>query len=165
MDTDDVVIEDSTEEGDTGTPEQRLKILRDKLKKAESEASENLAGWQRSKADYVNLGKRMREMEESLSRAGISAVVGALTDVFDSLEASGHPAILKQLDSSLTRLGVTRLRPETGIPFDPQAHEAVQGIATEDKTQDNTIHSVLQSGYQLGEMIIRPVRVTVYHYG
>lgn len=161
----DIELEPEAEDGEsgTGTAEQKLKLLRDKLKAAQAEANDNLAGWQRAKADYVNLQKRMRDMEESLSRAGIAAVVGGLTDIFDSIEAAGHPAVLKQLDSALQRLGVTRLRPEPGTAFDPGVHEAVQGVATEDESKDNVIHSVLQSGYSADGIIIRPARVSVYH--
>lgn len=161
---DDVVLEAEDGEGSTGTAEQKLKQLRDKLKSSETEAGENLAGWQRSKADYVNLSKRMRDMEESLSRAGIIGVVGGLTDVFDSIEASGHAAILKQLDTALSRIGVQRVRPDSGTPFDPNVHEAVSTVATDKKSEDNTIHSVMQSGYAQGDMTIRPVRVTVYQF-
>lgn len=161
---DDVIIEDEDGEGSTATAQQLLKDLRVKLKKAEAEAGENLAGWQRSKADYVNLTKRMREMEESLSRAGVASVVAGLTDVFDSIEASGHPAILKQLDSALLRVGVTRIRPEQGAHFDPAVHEAVSTVATKEKSEDNTVHSVMQSGYAHDNMTIRPARVTVYHH-
>ena len=160
MSDDEIILED---EGANDTVELKLKILRDRLKKAGAEAAENLAGWQRSKADYVNLGKRMREMEEGMSRAGVRGVVGSLTDVFDSVEASGHPAILKQLDSSLTKLGVTRLRPEPDTEFDPATQEAVSTVATKDESQDNKVHSVLQSGYSVDGIIIRPARVSVYH--
>lgn len=164
MDMDDVILEEEDGEGSTATAAQLLKVLRDKLKKAEAEANDNLAGWQRSKADYVNLSKRMRELEESLTRAGIISVVSGLTDVFDSIEASAHPAILKQLDTALSRVGVQRLRPEPGTPFDPNVHEAVSTVATSEKSEDNTIHSVMQSGYAQADMTIRPARVTVYHF-
>lgn len=161
---DDVIIEDEDGEGSTATAQQLLKELREKLKKAEAEANENLAGWQRSKADYVNLGKRMREMEESLSRAGVTTVVRALVDVFDSVEASAHDAVLKQLDTSLQRIGVTRYRPTVGDVFEPEREEAVQTVATKESTSDNTIHSVLQSGFSIDGIVIRPARVVVFHY-
>ena len=163
-DIDDVVIEDSTEDGDTGTPEQKLKLLRDKLRRAEAEANDNLAGWQRAKADYVNLSKRLRDLEGSMSRAGIAAVLKELVAVFDSVEASGHPAILKQLDSSLVRLGATRFTPAVGDAFNPELHEPVQTVATNSKEEDNSIHSVLQSGYSVDSVTLRPARVSVFHY-
>lgn len=163
-DADDVVFEGSTEDGDTGTPEQKLKALRDKLKRANAEAADNLAGWQRAKADYINLQKRSREDLELLSARAAGSIIEELIPVFDSLEASAHDAVVKQLDQALMKLGVTRLRPSVGDVFNPAHEEAVQGVATDDKTKDNTIHSVLQSGYIIGAITIRPARVIVYHY-
>ncbi len=165
MDTDDVVIEDSTEDGDTGTAEQKLKLLRDKLKVAQAEAGENLAGWQRAKADYVNLQKRAREDLAGFEGSAKVAVLQGLVPVFDSLEASAHDAVIKQLDQALKKLEAERFRPVVGDPYDPGGAEAVSTVATDDATLDNTIHSVLQSGYKSGVQIIRPARVTVYHYG
>lgn len=163
-DADDIVLEESTEDGDTGTAEQKLKVLRDRAKKAEAEASENLAGWQRAKADYINLQKRSREDIEMLTSRAAGSVLEELVPVFDSLEASAHDAVVKQLDQALLKLGVIRLRPSVGDVFNPAQEEAVQGVATDDKTKDNTVHSVLQSGYVIGGSIIRPARVIVYHY-
>lgn len=164
-DADDVILEAEDGEGSTGTPEQKLKQLRDKLRTVEAEAAENLAGWQRSKADYVNLQKRARDDVLQLSEVTKSKIIETLVPVFDSIEASGQETILKQLDSTLERLGVTRYRSEHGATFDPMSEEAVSTVATEDESQDNKIHSVLQSGYKSGDVIIRPARVTVQHYG
>ncbi|MEK7063793.1 MAG: nucleotide exchange factor GrpE [Patescibacteria group bacterium] len=162
-DVDDVVLEDDDGGGHTGTPEQKLKTLRDKLRKAEHEAGENLAGWQRAKADYVNLQKRLRETESAVGQAGAAAALRELVPLFDSLEAGGQEVLLKQLDTTLLRLGATRYRPESGEVFDPVREEAMSVVAPEAKEEDNTIHSVLQSGYSIGTLIIRPARVTVYH--
>jgi molecular chaperone GrpE len=164
-DVDDVTVESEDGEGSTGTPEQRLKILREKLKKAQAEAGENLAGWQRSKADYVNLQKRSRDDLLLSADAAKARTLESFIPVFDSIEASAHEAVLKQLDSTLERLGVTRYRPDILSHFDPHTMEAVTTVATEDETQDNVVHSVLQSGYRSGDSIIRPARVTVYNHG
>lgn len=163
QDADDVILEAEDGEGSTGTAEQKLKQLRDKLHKAESEATENLAGWQRSKADYINLQKRSRDELVALEGRVQSAVVEELLPVFDSIEASGQDVVLKQLDQTLERLGIRRFRPELGSVFDPTKHEAVSAVATNQSSEDNTVHSVMQSGYAQGDMTIRPARVTVYH--
>lgn len=160
---DDVLIEEEDGEGSTGTPEQKLKALREKLKAAQGEAAENLAGWQRAKADYVNLSKRLREADEAMGRAGVALTVAQLIPVFDSIEASKHDATLKQLDATLQKLGIERYRPEDGSKFDPTKSEAVSTVATDDASLDNTIHSVMQSGYAEDGVAIRPARVTVYH--
>lgn len=163
-DTDDVVIEESTEDGDTGTAEQKLKKLRDALHKAQAEANDNLAGWQRTKADFVNLQKRSRDDFAAMQDAGIATTVETLIPLFDSVEASAHDAVLKQLDSTLQKLGVERYRPLAGDPFDPNLHEPVSTVATDDSSLDNTIHTALQSGYRRGAVLLRPARVTVNHH-
>ncbi|MBU6310393.1 nucleotide exchange factor GrpE [Patescibacteria group bacterium] len=163
MDDIDITLETEDGEGSTGTPEQKIKALREALRKSKADAAENLAGWQRSKADYLNLSRRVRDEESGRSVQHMAAVVAELAPVFDSIEASGHAAILKQLEQTLERLGVYRVRPESGERFDPAHHEAVQAIATDDVSKDNTIHSVLQSGYRLEDHLIRAARVSVYH--
>lgn len=165
-DEDDITLEEESEDPSTDSgqaAEQKIKQLRDKLKKSQAENAENLAGWQRAKADYVNLQKRMREADSAVQRAGIGATLKELIPVFDSLEAGGQEAILKQLDSTLVRLNVTRHRPEPGDLFDPQREEAVAIVACTKKEEDNTIHSVMQSGYELSGTVIRPARVSVNH--
>jgi molecular chaperone GrpE len=161
-DTDDVVLEESTEDGDTGTAEQKLKQLRDKLRVAQTESATNLAGWQRAKADYVNLMKRMRDTDAELGHKG-TALARDIIAVFDSVEAAGLESVQRQLDSTLERHGIVRFAPAVGSVFDPTLAEAVSTVATEDEALDNTIHSVMQSGYLHGDLTLRPARVSVYH--
>lgn len=161
---DDILLEAEDGEGSTGTPEQKLKQLRDRLKRAEAEASENLAGWQRTKADYVNLQKRSRDDLALLSDAAVGKVLEELIPVFDSLEAAAHESVLKQLDTVLGKLGVERYRPKVHDPFDPQYAEAVSTVATSDSSLDNTIHSVLQSGYRRSGVALRAARVMVLQH-
>ena len=71
--------------------------------------------------------------------------------------------VQKQLIGSLKKLGV-RSYGKVGEPFDPQKHEAIKQIDTEDPEKDHTIESVARSGYSIGEKIIRPAQVTIYHY-
>lgn len=164
-DVDDVILEAEDGEGSTKTPEQRLQDLRQKLKLAQTEAAENLAGWQRSKADYVNLQKRSRDDLAGFQASARTALVTELVDLFDSIEAAGHEALLRQLDHSLKKLGIERFRPEPGSGYDPGTAEAVSTVATQVESDDNKIYAVLQSGYRVGEILIRPARVTVQHYG
>lgn len=165
MNDTDITLEVEDGEGSTGTPEQKLKALRDALHKSQAESADNLAGWQRTKADYVNLQKRSREDLALVSDGAVSKVLEELIPVFDSLEASAHETVLKQLDATLLKLGVVRTRPEAGSIFDPNIQEAVSTVATDDSSMDNTVHSVLQSGYVRGGIVIRPARITVYHHG
>lgn len=168
-DSDDVVIESTDEDGET-TSQDVVKKLRAERDHARKEAAENLAGWQRAKADYVNLQGRMRTLGDDLSKGAIRALAEAFIPVADSLEAAvGHDpglkATLKQLDEAFKVAGITRFTPKSGEIFDPVRHESVQVLATENEKEDNTVSTCLQSGYELGGTIIRPARVTIYHHG
>ncbi len=169
---DEIIIDDEADLGDGEmTPEMKLKRLRDKLKVSMHDAADNLAGWQRAKADYVNLQKRLRDVEEEVKLSTIRKVVAGVAQLGDSLEAAllhaptdaGLAALIKQLDTTLTAFGVTRFTPTKGEVFDAGMHEPMQTIATTDSSLDNTIESVLQSGYRMGDVVLRPARTAVYH--
>jgi molecular chaperone GrpE len=168
-DIDDVVIEESTEDGDEGTAEQKLKKLRDELKESKKVAGENLAGWQRAKADYVNLERRMRSYGEELGQSAVRSVVEAFIPAADSIEAAakadpGIAAVMRQVDEAFKKQGVMRYTPTEGNTFDPARHESVQILATGKAEEDNTVSECLQSGYELAGTIIRPARVSVKHF-
>lgn len=166
---DDVVVEETSEEGDSGTAEQKLKKLRNELKEAKKESAENLAGWQRAKADYVNLERRMRGMGEELSQGARREVARGFIEAADSLEAAlkADPAlgaVLRQMDEAFKKHGIIRFAPNPGEAFDPARHESVQILATSAKEEDTTVSEVLQSGYELEGLVVRPARVIVAHY-
>jgi molecular chaperone GrpE len=166
----DVVVEETSDDGDEGTAEQKLKKLRDELKEAKQERDANLAGWQRAKADYINLEKRMRVAGAEATQSAARAVALGFIPALDSLEAAaqGDPgvvAILRQADEALKAHGIVRFTPQTGELFDPARHESVQVLATALPAEDNTVSACLQSGYELGGVIIRPARVIIKHHG
>ena len=176
-DVDDVIIEPDND-GAEEKADTKVKKLRDELKRVQTERDEYLAGWQRSKADYVNLSRRMREQEATSSRQGVAKLARSVIAVFDSLEAAkkvaesdGTPSVVqgltqveKQMESALLELGVVRVTPEIGSLFDPLKHEPIQTVACVDESLDNTVSEVFQSGFEIDGVVIRPARVSVCHY-
>lgn len=167
----DVTIEPE-EDGAEIQGDKKLKKLRDELKSVKQERDNNLAGWQRSKADYVNLSRRMREQESALGNLGTVRVAKSIVGVFDSLDAAlesaaeegtkkGIEQVIKQLEQALGEHGVTRYIPKAGEPFNPERHEPVQTVATDDEKMDNTISNTFQSGFEMESGVIRPARVAV----
>jgi len=174
---DDVIIEPE-DDGAEEKGDAKIKKLRDDLKKVKAERDEYLAGWQRSKADYVNLSRRTREQEESRTRSGVMGIARSIITVFDSLEAAQKAAeavggsvfdgivqVTKQLEHALKENGVERFTPQEGEQFNPNFHEPMQTVATESEVEDNTVSETFQSGYKAGETAIRPARVSVKKYG
>ena len=61
---------------------------------------------------------------------------------------------------SLEKVGVERIDPKVGEEFQPGIHEAVMRQAVEG-VPANGVSMVLQSGWRLGESILRPAKVAV----
>ena len=178
---DDEVIIDHTDLDDSVVVEESQKEtiqkLREKLKKAQEEKQEYLTGWQRAKADFVNLRKRDEEEKESFLKFSLEKIILELIPVLESFEQAmkteekehdsawktGMESIEQQLLSILGKYGVKQLRPE-GEFFDPSTHEAISVVPTQDKDLDGKIHEVFQTGSELNGKVIRPAKVTVSEY-
>ncbi|MEK7153138.1 MAG: nucleotide exchange factor GrpE [Patescibacteria group bacterium] len=128
---------------------------------------------QRERADATNLRRRHDEQIANLKNVVKANVVRDLLPVVDNFERSlkhvpkdlaGHDyfkgvqAVVKQFEKILSDLGVQRIK-TVGKPFDPRYHEAVSmedGDGTEELVSEE-----LQSGYTLGDEVIRHAMVRV----
>lgn len=181
MNEDDVVIEqDGYEErgrseedieameSRAGAKASKLKGELDVIKK---ERQEYLDGWQRAKADYVNALKRFEEERAQARMQGALRAAQAFLPALDSLErAEAHGAVpegmqgvVKQLHEAVRSLGLERFG-TAGESFNPARHDALGQDAAESKDQDDTISTVLETGWKAGESVIRPAKVRVYHF-
>lgn len=177
---DDVRIEPEKEEGgkieseiadEEARAEGRLAKLRDELENCRKEKQEYLDGWQRAKADYVNALKRSENDIKAAKSIGVVKAVATLLPALDALTRAkehgevppGFEAIAKQLEAAFSSLGLEAV----GVPgekFDPLLHEAL-GQETVDSTErDDTVTTVLEKGWKIGETLIRPAKVRVGHF-
>ncbi len=175
----DLVYEESNEDGDALPTKDVVKKLRADLKLTRKEKEEYLTGWQRAKADYVNLQKSEGEKYKELRTHVTTAMIEDLLPVLDSFDmAMGNKEAWEKVDANW-RNGIEYIRSQfyrvlednnvapinqTGIKFDPNLHESISTAETSDESKDHTISSVTQSGYKIGEKIIRPARVVVFEY-
>lgn len=176
---DDVTFVDSTEDGDALPTKDVVKKLREDLRKARSEKEEYLTGWQRAKADYVNLQKEA-DMKFSKGRElGVEELTDSLLPALDAFDmAMSNKAIWEAVDKNW-RQGIEYIHSKLiqaladnkvtvigkiGEKFDPMLHESMESIATDEESKDHTIVSITQSGYKMGERVIRPARVNIYEY-
>lgn len=161
--------------------EVRIKKLRNELAQVKKEKQENMDGWQRAKADYVNLLKRSEVDAKNAKEAGVTKAVEALLPAYDAIERAkehlprlgsdkaggdipeGFLAIIKQLEAGFASLGLVAVG-EVGEAFDPSLHEAYGQDTVEDKAQDDTVTAVLEKGWKQGDRVIRPAKVRVAHY-
>lgn len=147
----------------------------DPLAAAKAESADLFDQLQRAKADLYNLDqryaafvRRSRTEVEAAQQTGAAAVVEALIPVLDDIAlardhgelAGPFAAIAEKLEATLTgRFGLERFG-EQGETFNPSEHEALMHEHSADATE-NTITTVLQPGYRVGEKVIRPARVSV----
>jgi molecular chaperone GrpE len=152
----------------------KIAKLRAELEATRREKTENLDGWQRAKADYVNALKRFEEEKKSAMQMGTIRAASAFLPVMDSLARAketlkdqalpeGFEGIVKQLESAAKSLGLESFG-TPGEAFIPMLHEALSRVPTDDKNKDDTIIAVLEPGWKAQEFVIRPAKVTVAHF-
>lgn len=175
--SDDISYVESAEDGDELPTKDVAKKLRDDLKQVRADKEEYLTGWQRAKADYVNLQKEMDMVRANTSILTKEKMVENLLPSLDSFDMAmgdkdnwekvdpnwrtGVEYIYQQIMTGLADSGVEKID-KVNIPFDPTLHESIESVPTEEQSKDHTIAKVIQAGFKIGERIIRPARVKIY---
>ncbi len=172
----DIVLEaENNEPPKGGDAEKKVAKLKADLAAALEEKQANLDGWQRAKADYVNLLKRGEEASKAAEEKGKLKAVETLLPAFDALERAkdlpagrqgmdevvkGFLAITKQLESAFAALGLEEVG-QVGEEFNPALHEAFGQDKAEKSDDDGKITAVLERGWRIGERVIRAAKVRV----
>ena len=130
---------------------------------------------QRERADVINVRRRHDEQIASLKTTVKAQVVRELLPAIDNLERAlkhtpkdiadhdyvkGVNGVVKQFEKALSDLGVAKIK-TVGEPFDANLHEAVMMEEGDGKTE--VVSEELQSGYILGDEVIRHAMVKVKH--
>ncbi|KKU75252.1 MAG: Protein GrpE [Candidatus Nomurabacteria bacterium GW2011_GWB1_47_6] len=156
-----------------------LKKLRADLKQAKKEKEEYLTGWQKERADFANYKKDEETRKAVFSEAMRERILTRFLSVIDSFNMAfshkeawdkveptwriGVEHIYSQLNSIFEEYGVKPVG-EEGEVFDPNIHQSIDMVVTDNKEFDHKVANVVQKGYKLGERIMRPARVNVYEY-
>ena len=145
------------------------------LKKLEAERDEAVAARQRALADYLNYQRRALGNETRASQDGVARVVRSLLPVMDHIDlalnqdtdrltveqfAAGVKIARDELAKALKSHHVQPILPEIGDEFDPNLHQAMMKQPREG-IEANGIVMVMQPGYKLGDLILRPAQVAV----
>jgi molecular chaperone GrpE len=170
---DDVVFDDVDEEGFST---ENVKKVREKLTKCEEERKNYLDGWQRAKADYINMRKRDEENRTKSVANAKEDVILSIIPVLDSFElafmgsdaektldenwVAGMKGIQSQLLSILSEHGVSQMNP-IGEEFSPSLHDSVESREVDNKKEDGKILEVRQKGYEINGKILRAAKVVV----
>jgi molecular chaperone GrpE len=132
---------------------------------------------QRIAADFENYKRRAAREREQASAAAESRLLGELLTVIDDTERAidhagkddtakeavteGLRTVHSRLTSVVASHGLERVDAAAGAAFDPNLHEAMMVQPGPNGEPDDTILQELQSGWKLGERVLRHARVIV----
>lgn len=176
--TDDVEFEELNDEGEVDA-RSTIKKLREKIKKLEGEKKEYLDLSQRSRADYMNLKKEIDTERITGRKFATKRLIEELLPVLDAYDMAqgnkeaweavdknwrmGIEYIFGQLRAVLEREGVMQYG-QIGDQFDPHLHESMEHVPVTDESQNEKLVQVLQKGYKMGDIVLRPARVKTGEY-
>ncbi len=109
----------------------------------------------------ANFARDMLSVSDNLGRAldAIPAEVKASGDAGFKALIEGVEITERAMLAALERHGVKKLQPE-GEKFDPNFHQAMFEVPNPD-VPANTVVQVVQSGYSIGDRVLRPAMVGV----
>jgi molecular chaperone GrpE len=138
------------------------------------EKAETFAKLQRMSADYANFQKRApKQIADSVAYEKM-AIIRSLLPAIDNFEHAlngaktadsldsvieGIQLVFDHMLDALKTQGVERIS-ALGQQFDPSMHEAMMRRAEEGKPENEVIEE-FQSGYKVGDKVIRPCKVIV----
>lgn len=174
--TEEAVVDDFEFDATDGQLADKLKKLRVELKATQKEKTEYLEGWQRAKADYLNLKREAEKEKQDLAkwaREGLLHELLPLADSFDMAMANreaweaapanwrqGIEYIYSQLQVILRENGLEPIDP-LGDKFDPVSHHCLATIPTDNEADDDKVLEVLKKGYIMNGKVVRPAQVKV----
>jgi molecular chaperone GrpE len=129
----------------------------------------------RAQAEIENIRRRAEMDVEKAHKFALEKFANELLPVIDSLERAmevankedeklasmieGIELTLKSLLGAVRKFGVEVIG-ETGVPFNPEVHQAMSMMESED-FEPNHVMLVMQRGYTLNGRLLRPAMVAV----
>lgn len=148
--------------------------IQETLEEAERERDQFRAMMLRAQADLVNYRNRAADERETLKRNITSSLLIDMLELVDDFDRAldyvpddavapqwleGLQNARRSFDRKLLMQGVSRVE-SAGQQFDPNVHEAIQSVPTDDHPE-GTITSVVREGYLLNDRLLRPAQVVV----
>jgi len=151
----------------------RVAVLEAELEKERAAATDYMQRWQRAQADLSNFRRRTeqeRDQQQKLYRAQALAILVPTLDTLERAFATlpetlrgyswidGIALVQLQLEGTLRGAGVEPIEVDVGAEFDPRRHEAI-GEVESAEVPAGRIAAVIQRGYALGDLLLRPTLV------
>jgi len=147
-----------------------VETLKDRALRAMAEVENVRKRLERERDDartysVTRFARDMLTVADNLNRAlaAFPPEVRAKTDDTVKAVLDGVDATARELTAALARHGVKTIDAQ-GQRFDPNLHQAIAEVPTRD-SPPGTVVSVVQSGYLIGDRLLRPAMVTVAKAG
>lgn len=147
------------------------KECEDRAQELQRTIDEYLSGWKRAQADYENLKREESRRFETMIQFANKAIMIELVAVLDSFALAikaiekpdqGVVQIKLQLQEVLKRNGLELISVEAEKDiFNPSLHEAIS-MRKGDEGMSQKIAEVIDQGYRLRGIVIRPAKVIIY---
>ena len=159
---------------ETASARDAAQMTEDELEKLKAKAEEYYGQLQRLQADFDNYRKRTQKEKADLILFATERLIRDLLPVLDNMEraveaagknqdfaafSQGVDMIFRQVREVLGKEGLKPME-VVGRPFDPNLHEAVLRVDSEEH-EENVIVEEVQKGYFLKEKVLRPGMVAV----
>tara|TARA_B100000886_G_scaffold161162_1_gene109854 strand:- start:293 stop:793 length:501 start_codon:yes stop_codon:yes gene_type:complete len=149
--------------------------LKDQIKSLNEELKEEKDKFLRLYADFENYRKRTAKERLDLFKSASSEVMTALIPVIDDMNRAyaefkksdnddlikGFELIYNKLHDTLKSNGLTVIVVNKGDIFDAEKHEAITQIKATQKKMIGKVIDIVETGYSLGDKILRYPKVVV----
>jgi len=151
-----------------------IKDLKRQLKECQKLKDEYLAGWQRSRADFLNYKREEMKRIAQLAKYASEGLILKILPVLDNFEIAeknlakdrkndknmrGLLQIKDQLKNFLKNQGVKEIKC-LGEKFNPEFQEVIEEIKAEGK-EPGTVVEEVKKGYKLHDKVLRPAKVKI----
>ena len=149
----------------------KVRELEEKIESLEKQLAETKDMLLRTAAEYDNFKKRETANREKSANFVKGDTIKALLPSIDNISramaadesspeyAKGVAMTIKGLTDALKKLGLEEINP-VNEPFDVNLHQAVMRVEDE-SVGENIVVEVLQTGYKLGDNVLRHAMVKV----
>lgn len=167
------MMDDTPQDMPQQKPQDDLSRLREELEQAKTLADNNMDGWKRARADYLNLKKEAEKEKTELAQFANLSLIFELLPIADNFDRAlkhipddekklewikGILGIHQQLQSLFRGIGLEQVK--TDGTFNPELHDAVSHEA-QNGVKSDTIIDVVEPGYTLHGRLVRPAKVKV----
>ena len=166
---------DESSEGTEAIEPDAEETLEAELVSLRARLDEMQTAWKLALAEQANVSRRSQEREKDVRQEGQASVVRSVLSVIDQFDLAidqesksmtieqlidGVKLVRSGLLATLGSHGVKPIDVEVGEEFDPHHHAAVLRQPS-DEIEPNHVVCIVQTGYTMGDRVLRPAKVIV----